>query len=110
MAVATFNDVLAGGDFPFRSIPEADRGLRDAEKQFTTRRQVLDLLDRNGTAYLTWLDTLTPEQLDSLVETPFFTMPRVSAIAMLAEHLRGHVAQMDYIQTIYGDHDWHMSG
>ena len=29
-------------------------------------------------------------------------------ITFPAYHTHGHVAQMDYIQTIYGDQDWHM--
>ena len=29
-------------------------------------------------------------------------------ITFAAYHTHGHVAQMDYIQTIYGDQDWHM--
>jgi hypothetical protein len=31
------------------------------------------------------------------------------AITFPADHMRGHTAQIDYLQTIWGDHDWHMS-
>ena len=31
------------------------------------------------------------------------------AITLPADHMRGHIAQIEYIQTIWGDYDWHVS-
>ena len=36
------------------------------------------------------------------------TVPMSAGVTFAAYHTHGHVAQMDYIQTIYGDQDWHM--
>lgn len=82
--------------------------MRAAEKEFTTRQQVLSLLEQTSAEYLAWLDTPTPEHLASTVHLPFGPMPMAAGITLPAQHLSGHVAQMDYIQTIYGDRDWHM--
>ena len=30
------------------------------------------------------------------------------AITFASSHTNGHAAQLDYIQTAFGDHDWHM--
>jgi len=109
-AVRSINETLDGRTFQAPSVAEADRSFRDWEQQFTTRDEVLALLDQNGAAYLAWLDTLTPERLEASVEMPFNLGPAPLSLALtfVPAHTRYHVAQLDYLQTIYGDHDWHM--
>lgn len=101
-------DLLTGKPLRFASFAEADAATREAEKGFTSRKQVLDLLDQTSDEYLAWLDTLTPEQIGSTVSMPFGQTPMAAGITLPADHLRSHAAQIDYTQTIYGDHDWHM--
>jgi hypothetical protein len=70
---------------------------------------VLGLLEQTSAAYLAWLDTLTPAQFAATLQLPFGPpVPMAVGITFPAHHLTGHVAQMDYIQTIFGDHDWHI--
>ena len=109
MAIADIQDMLTGKPFPYAGPAEFDRALRSAEKEFTTREQVLSLLEQTSAAYLAWLDTLTPEQFAATLQMPFGPpVPMAVAMTFPAYHLVGHIAQMDYIQTIYGDHDWHI--
>ena len=108
-AISGIQGMLNGKPFPFASLAEFDTAMRTEEKKFTTREQVLSLLEQNTAAYLTWLDALTPEHLASTVQMPFG--PPISievGITFAAYHTGEHIAQMDYIQTIYGDQDWHM--
>ena len=103
--------MLVGKQFPFTSLSEFDAAMRADEKEYTGRDQVLSLLEQNSADYLAWLDMLTVEQLAATVQLPFGpSAPTAVAITFAAYHLRHHVAQMDYIQTIYGDHDWHLTG
>jgi len=108
-AISGIQGMLNGKPFPFAGMAEFDTVLRAEEKEFTTREQALGLLEQNSAEYLKWLDGLTPEQLASTVQPPFGSpIPLAFGITFAAYHLSGHVAQMDYIQTIYGDQDWHM--
>ena len=108
-SISGIQGMLTGDPFPYAGIAEFDAALRTAEREFTTREQVLGLLEQTGAEYLAWLDTLTPEQFASTVQTPFgMTVPMAVGITFAAYHTLGHIAQMDYIQTIYGDQDWHM--
>lgn len=110
-AIAGIRGMLTGEPFPYAGLAEFDAAMRAAEKQFTTRAPVLSLLEQNTAEYLAWLDTLTPEQLAATVQPPFGPpVPTAVGITFAAYHLSSHVAQMDYIQTIYGDQDWHMEG
>ena len=117
-SISTIQNMLAGKRFPYAGTGELDTAQRLTEKfdtaqrlaeeEFKTREQVLSLLEQTSAEYLAWLDTMTPALLASTVETPFGPSPMVLAITFPARHLTGHVAQMDYMQTIYGDRDWHM--
>lgn len=108
MAIAGIQGMLVGKPFPYANPAEMDAALRLAEKEFTTREQALELLERNSAEYVTWLDSVTPEQIASTVQSPFGPFAMAVAITFAADHLRGHTAQIDYIQTICGDLDWHI--
>ena len=108
-AMPSIQGMLTGKPFPYAGIAECDAAMRAEEKKFTTREQVLSLLEQNTAAYLTWLDALTPEQLASTVQMPFGPPISIAVgITFAPYHTGEHIAQMDYIQTIYGDQDWHM--
>ncbi|MBC8065541.1 MAG: DinB family protein, partial [Chlorobia bacterium] len=89
---------------------EAERFHRERDSKFSTREAVLQLLEQNQAAYFDWLDDLTPERLDSPMNLPFGmgAMPTSIGIAVMSTHLMWHTAQINYIQTVYGDHDWHL--
>ncbi len=108
MGIAGIQGMLVGKPFPYADVVAADAAWRAAEKEFTTREQVLGLLEQNSAEYLVWLDTLTSEQVASTLQLPFGTFPMAAAITFAADHLRNHAAQIDYLQTVYGDQDWHM--
>jgi hypothetical protein len=108
MGTAGIQGMLMGKPFPYSSFAEMDTALRVQEKEFTTREQALDLLEKTSAEYLQWLDTLTAEQLASTVQAPFGSIPMVIGITLPADHLRNHCGQIDYVQTICGDLDWHM--
>ena len=101
--------MLNGKPFPFASLAEFDAAMRAEETKFTTREQVLERLEQTSAEYLAWLDTVTPEQIASTVHLPFGpSFPMAVALTFPEHHLSNHIPQMDYVQTIYGDHDWHM--
>ena len=108
MSIKGMQGWLAGEPFPFDSMAELDAFSRAKEKEFTSREQALALLEENSNGYLAWLDGLTDKQIAATFDTPMGSFPMSMAITFCADHLRSHAAQMDYIQTIYGDHDMHM--
>jgi hypothetical protein len=110
MSIGGMQDWLSGKPFPFADVTELDAFSRTKEKEFSTREEVLGLLEVNSAAYLAWLDELTPEQVASPFESPMGTFPMAAAITFPADHLRAHASQLEYTQTIYGDLDWHMGG
>src|SRR4051794_12092571 len=109
-AIKHIHGFLDGRPFDVGDPTAADKMFREYERQFTTREAVSGLLDQNSAAYLAFLDTLTPERLQAMVQLPFGlgTAPVAACLGFPAAHTQGHVAQLEYIQSIYGDHDWHL--
>jgi len=108
MSTTGIHCMLVGKPMPASNPSEMDSSSRASEKEYKTREQVIALLNQTSNDYLAWLDSLTPEQVSSTVNSDFGSFPMAAAITFPADHLRGHAAQIDYIQTIYGDRDWHM--
>jgi hypothetical protein len=108
LSIAGLMGLLSGEPFPFGNPVDADKAFREAEKGYATRDQVLELLEKNGADYVAWLDALTPEQVASTLDLPFGPTPMAVAITFNADHIRSHAAQIEYLQTVHGDHDWHM--
>jgi len=109
-SIGHIHGFLTGRTFDVPTPEEADRGFREWERTFTRRDEVVSLLESKADAFVAWLDDLDPEQLGTMVTTPFGMgqVPTAIAISFPAMHTRWHHAQIDYIQTVYGDLDWHM--
>jgi hypothetical protein len=109
-SIGNIHGFIDGRPFTVPTPEEADKGFREFEKDFTRREQAVSLLEQNADAFVAFLDALEPERLKAMVATPFGMgdVPTGLAITFPAMHTRWHQAQIDYIQTIYGDLDWHM--
>jgi hypothetical protein len=107
MSISGVQSMFQGQQFPWSDMQTADAEWRKMEKQYTTRESVTKLLDDACDGYVKFLDGITPEFLATNWTTPMGSFPMSSAITFMADHLRGHASQMDYMQTIYGDMSWH---
>jgi hypothetical protein len=103
-------ETLDGRTFAVGTPEEAELLFREWEAGFKSREQVVELLEKNADEFVRWLDELTPERLETMVTMPFGMgqVPLGLAITFITMHTRYHIAQIDYVQTIYGDRDWHM--
>lgn len=84
-----------------------DAHLRSIELGFKSKREVIDLLRRNTELYLTYLAGLTEEDLEAGVDFNGTLVPRLELINFGLLHTRDHTAQLEYLQTIWGDRSWH---
>jgi len=106
-AVANIQTMLQGDHFEFNGTSDMDNRLRASERQYTTREQASALLDKNSAAFLAFLDGLTPETLAGTVKAFFGEVPMSMAVNFPRLHMQDHVAQLEYLQTIWGDVDWY---
>lgn len=108
-AVQNLHNMMQGQPFAPPTPADADPMFRAFESRFTTREEALAFLAEVSDSFVAWLDALTPEQYEFLAIMPF-GMPRMpvgEAMIFPALHMRTHISQIEYIQTIYGDQVWH---
>jgi len=108
-AVGNIHRMLMGTRFAEETTEEAERSFREQERDIKTREAAQSLFDSHAAAFLAWLDTMTPADLRKNCPLPFGMgeMPVSGALGFPAMHTDGHLAQLEYIQTIYGDSVWH---
>jgi len=98
---------FAGEPMPKLSPAEFDKIHLENDKPFKTREQVVAHLEAESSAFLAWLDQLTDGDLANTWESPFGPVPMALAITFPIRHTDGHISQLEYLQTIYGDRVWH---
>lgn len=108
-AIASIHAMLDGRPFEIDTNDVADGEFRKWEQGFTNREDAVQLLESNSRAYVAWLDALTLEGLSAPIQLPFGLGESTvgAALGAAAMHTLAHAAQLEYIQTIYGDQVWH---
>lgn len=112
-AHVVFGNFLMGDMYgvPFAADdPERARQARLAENPDPScRAELADLIQRTSDRVLAAIEALNSEGLDEVVETFFgVALPRRALLLIPARHLDTHAAQIDYLQTIWGDMENHM--
>ena len=102
------HNAMMGTRYATPTREEADAEFLALEQKVTTREEALVLLDKNSAALIEWLDQLSEDELAGMVPLPFDLgeAPLEFMLAIPAWHTNDHAAQMDYIQTCYGDRRW----
>ncbi|MBM3500571.1 MAG: DinB family protein [Armatimonadetes bacterium] len=103
-----FAALIRGEGFPKASAEEVFAQQAAAEAALTTRQQVVELIERSTVEVEAALDALTPELMATTIETPFLTAPMTFFMTLPGLHLYTHASQIDYLQTIWGDMEFHM--
>ena len=93
---------------PMPSPQECFGALHAEELNYTTRESVIALTNENTAELCKAIETITAENIGSMLNSPFGPMPLQFWLAMSSEHMVGHAGQIEYIQTIWGDLDNHM--
>lgn len=109
-AIGMIKAQMRGELFWHKTTDEADRAFREWEQSFSTREELVALVNTQCDSYLRYLDSLKEDDLEGIWILPFGLgqAPRAATLSVPAMHTRSHIAQIDYIQTIYGDQDWHL--
>jgi hypothetical protein len=103
-----FAKVFQGEPLPtMGSLEEADRLMQSASSGIRTREQAVQSLNDSVAAVLAGLDHLGPEDMAKDIPLPFATMPMGFLIFIPGMHMGNHAAQIDYVQTIWGDMENH---
>ncbi|WP_348221011.1 DinB family protein [Capsulimonas sp.] len=102
-----FASIISAGKFPSRVEDFLDP-IQAAIESITTLEQAETILRKGIADTIAALDTVTPEQVGAMIEAPALgSTPFNFFLTLPARHLENHGAQIDYLQTCWGDLEVH---
>ena len=90
------------------SPEEFFKWLADSEAKITTREGAVASVKAATTNLCKAIDTVNAGNIDTAPNSPFGSVPMQFWIHQGGDQLAGHVGQIEYLQTIWGDLDNHM--
>ena len=102
-----FGAILRGDPLPATTVEEIRAHSSAEEAKLRTRQDVVAAIEAGSEEVDAAIAGLSEERLGSTVKMPMFEAPMSFFIALPAVHLYGHGGQIEYLQTIWGDTDFH---
>ncbi len=95
---------LPSGD----EIPDFVARIDVAAAALTSRAEMESLFRKNTDEVIAALDTVTPELIGSSLDTSLgWSLPMTTLMNLPGTHAFSHAAQIDYLQTCWGDQNVH---
>lgn len=109
LANRMFAKVLSGEPIsPMPTPEEVGVSSRKFEATIRDRAEAVRLLEETCEGIVAALATMTAERFATSPNSPFGALPMAVWIHLPGRHMDGHAAQIDYLQTIWGDLANHM--
>lgn len=92
-------------------MPEMDVVLKMMaieEAKIDTAEKVVAAVEESHARLMTAINGLSAERFGATIPSPFGDMAIAELIFYPGTHYHSHAAQVDYVQTCYGDHGFHM--
>lgn len=107
-ALGFIKTMLDGTPYPASTMADADENFMEMDGNVQTREEAETLFREKCDAMASYLRSLSLDELDRMVDLPFKLgqAPLHAMLGVGAMHTRGHLTQLEYIQTIYGDRVW----
>lgn len=99
--------IVRGEKPPFSDMRELFAMIDAEELKIASRAAAVQLVEEGTNQALAALDSLTPEQLGGMAGLPGAEMPMAQFIMVIGMHMLNHAAQIDYLQTTWGDLENH---
>ncbi|MBA3726455.1 MAG: DinB family protein [Armatimonadetes bacterium] len=104
----TFAKMIRDRKLPTDDIPAFVARLNAAEEAVARRAEMESLFRQNTDEVIAALDTLSPEAIGTTLDTSLgWSMPMTFLMNLPGMHAMSHAAQIDYLQTCWGDQDVH---
>ena len=104
-----FAMVIRGETLPQMPTPEEEDAMsRQFEATIKDRADAVRQLDASCAEVVAALGTMTAERFATSPNSPFGQLPMAFWMSLSGLHAEGHAAQIDYLQTTWGDMTHHM--
>ena len=103
-----FAQMFEGGDGPMPEMDEMIAMMNKAEAEIDTAEKVVAAVEKSHTRLIASINGLSAERFASKIPTPFGEMVVAEMVFYPGTHYHCHASQVDYVQTCYGDFDFHI--
>ena len=100
--------MIAGSDEPMPEMDEMMAMMAKAEAEIDTSEKVVAAIEESHTKLIAVINGLSAERFGATIPSPFGEMAVAEMIFHLGTHYFSFASQVDYVQTCYGDHEFHM--
>jgi len=104
---SAFASMLRGDPMPDVPFETLMAKMVEAESAVGTRAEAVKLIEEQSAGAIVALNGLTQARIAEDVQTPFGAMPITFIMLLVGRHMDDHAAQIDYMQTIWGDNEMH---
>jgi hypothetical protein len=100
--------MFTGTPYPTPTMAEADAEFMEMDGKIGSREEAVNLFEEKCDDMVTYLRGLAADEMDRMIDMPFKLgqAPLGAVLGVGALHTRHHLAQLEYLQTIYGDRVW----
>lgn len=100
---------MEGNAFEPPNSAEANAQFLDHDRQFTGKAAARRALESASEEYIAFVRSQDANTLKRMVKLPFGLgeAPIEFFMKFGNLHTMGHIGQIEYVQTMYGDHNWH---
>ena len=107
--VISVNKLVIGATKGVAFPTERPEGWQRAPEASKSKEAIIGEFTASIEAVLKALREAPAERLEEIVETPLGAMPVARLAAIVPGHLMYHSGQLNYIQTLHGDDEFHWS-
>jgi hypothetical protein len=108
--VALINRLVAGYAAQDGTVFSPPEGWVVAPDAFRQKTVALDNFNESVSAACSAIRALPAERLDEIVDSPLGKVPLSRLAGILPMHIMYHSGQLNYIQTMHGDDNFHWAG
>lgn len=103
-------NMFNGTRFGAGTSAEADPQFMVKDSLPQTREELVANWENSIKDFQDWINSASDADLEAMAPLPFGMgdAPVHACLTAPVDHASGHIAQIEYIQTLYGDRDWHM--
>lgn len=107
-ALGFIRTMFTGTPYPAETTAIADAEFLEMDGNIGSREEAVALFEEKCEAMMTYLRGLSSEEMERVIDMPFKLgqVPLGAVLGVGAMHTRSHLAQLEYLQTIYGDRAW----
>ena len=103
-----FADIITGNMPETMPSPEEFfKGLHAAAEKITTRESAIALAKETTAELCKAIDAVNAENIHSTPNSPFGPIAMQFWMSQGHNHMAGHIGQLEYLQTVWGDLDNH---